>query len=67
MVALFALLAFLAGCSMPPDQPDLNTYGAVQPLCLLGCRITFTLTEGDAAVSPVGSTVTETDTRNVNK
>lgn len=62
MIAFFAFMVFLAGCSAPPEQPDLNTYGAVQPLCLLGCRITFTLTEGDAAAASVGSSVTETET-----
>lgn len=50
----------LEGCSVPPEQPDLNTYGAIQPLCVLGCRITFTLSEGDGAQGAITSTITET-------
>lgn len=57
---LFAAL-MLAGCSPPPEQPDLNTYGAVQPICLIGCNLHLTLTEGDAA-GTVTSSVTSSET-----
>ena len=66
MVRLSLVLLLLAGCSPPPEQPDLNTYGALQPLCLFGCRQTFTLTEGDGddptTLSPTVTT-SETSTR----
>lgn len=55
-----ALLAALGACSPPPEQPDLNTYGAIQPICVLGCNLHLTLTEGDAA-GAVTSSVTSTD------
>jgi hypothetical protein len=54
--ALITLLA-LAACSPPPEQPDLNTYGALQPLCVFWCRQTLTVTEGDGSS---GETITTT-------
>lgn len=64
MVRLSLVLLLLAGCSPPPEQPDLNTYGAVQPLCLALCRIIFTLTEGDGdgptTLTPTVTTTTST-------
>lgn len=59
------VIASVSGCSVPPEQPDLNTYGAVQPLCILGCRITFTLSEGDGATGSLTSSVSETETKQV--
>lgn len=55
-----ALFAALTACSPPPEQPDLNTYGAIQPICILGCNLHMTLTEGDAA-GAVTSSVTSSD------
>ena len=61
MVRLIALLFLLSACSPPPEQPDLNTYGAIQPLCLFGCQIRTNLTEGDGATGTITSSVTTTD------
>lgn len=61
MKKLIAFLA-LAGCSPPPEQPDLNTYGAIQPFCLFWCQIRTNLTEGDGATGSISSSVTTTDT-----
>lgn len=55
-----ALLAALGACSEPQPVPDMNTYGAIQPICVLGCNLHLTLTEGDAAGN-VTSSVTSTD------
>jgi hypothetical protein len=59
---LVFLLCTTAACSPPPEQPDLNTYGAIQPVCLFWCEIRQTLTEGDGAMGSVTSNVTTTDT-----
>lgn len=34
---LVALLVLLAGCSPPPEQPALLTYGTGTPTCLFFC------------------------------
>jgi hypothetical protein len=58
------LFVVLAGCSSPPEQPRLQTYGAIFPACLFLCRAAITsaeLAEGAAqtttnqAASSVGS------------
>ena len=60
VAAAAALLAALGACSEPQPVPDLNTYGAIQPICVLGCNLHLTLTEGDAAGN-VTSSVTSSD------
>lgn len=54
------VIVAVSACSPPPEQPDLNTYGAANPVCLVGCWITFTLSEGDGAAGNLTTTVTET-------
>jgi hypothetical protein len=58
-IAAVLAATLLAACSPPPEQPDLNTYGAIQPLCVLGCRQTLTLTEGDGAVGTLTTEVSQ--------
>lgn len=50
----------LSGCTVPPDQPDLNTYGAMQPLCVVWCHQVLTVSEGDGATAALSTTVSET-------
>jgi hypothetical protein len=56
------VMLVLAGCSPPPEQPDLNTYGVLQPLCLFFCRVNTSLVEGDGAAGSITSTVTNSET-----
>jgi hypothetical protein len=58
---LLVAALFLSACETP-EQPDLNTYGAVQPVCLFWCDIIFTLTEGEAGTSGLSSTVSSSRT-----
>lgn len=37
MTRVILLLVMLAGCSPPPEQPALLTYGTGTPLCILFC------------------------------
>lgn len=60
-VLVLIFLGVLEGCTTP-EQPDLNTYGAILPLCLLGCHIGFTLSEGDGATGSLSTSVSETVT-----
>lgn len=52
----------VASCSAYPDQPDLNTYGTLMPLCVIFCDASTYVTEGDGAAGAITSTVSETDT-----
>lgn len=54
-------LSFLGACEAP-EQPDLNTYGAVLPVCVLACFQTFTLTEADGATGSLSSNVSTSQT-----
>jgi hypothetical protein len=63
-VRAIALVLTLSACSPPPEQPDLNTYGAIQPLCVLWCRQTLTLTEGDGGTGTLNTTVSQTEGSN---
>lgn len=56
------VLLFLTGCSPPPEQPDLNTYGVILPLCILWCDVRTSLVEGDGAAGAITNTVTDTRT-----
>lgn len=67
LVAAGLMFPGVVSCAAPLEQPDLNTYGAVQPLCLIGCRLTFTLSEGDGGAGDITSTISETETRSVEK
>jgi hypothetical protein len=42
MKKLIFAFALLAGCSPPPEQPDLQSYGVVFPVCILQCRANIT-------------------------
>lgn len=50
-------VASVSACTTP-EQPDLNTYGAVQPVCLIACFLTFTLSEGDGSQGGLTTSVT---------
>lgn len=63
LMRAIVFLMTLGACSSPPEQPDLNTYGAIQPLCILWCQIRTNLTEGDGATGTITSSVTTTDTK----
>jgi hypothetical protein len=43
---IIASVLFLAGCTTP-EQPELSTYGAAQPVCFIGCWMTYVFTEGE--------------------
>lgn len=45
MTRSLSFLIFLAACSPPPEQPQLQTYGAVFPTCVLLCRAAITTAE----------------------
>ena len=60
---LIALLLLLSACSTPPEQPDLNTYGAIQPLCLFWCQIRTVLTDGGGSQGDLSTTINTTEQR----
>lgn len=60
-VLLAGLFHGAASCTTP-EQPDLNTYGAIQPVCLFACFLTHTLTEGDGSSGSYSSTVSTATT-----
>lgn len=52
-------LALLAGCSTPPEQPELLTYGAGTPSCIIFCTssaIFADLAESAQITSNLGDT-----------
>lgn len=59
--SFLGVVASVSACTTP-EQPDLNTYGAVLPVCVLACFQTFTLTEGDGATGSLSSNVSTSHT-----
>lgn len=45
------IFLLLAGCSPPPNQDRLQTYGAVFPVCILACRAAITTADLEAGAS----------------
>lgn len=67
MTRVILILLALSACTKPPEQPDLNTYGMLQPVCILLCRQSQTLTEADGGTAPLTITTTETNTTNAGR